>query len=465
LLPANFNGVTEQVNHPYAGRMHANNSTYRLDEITYFARANFRNKRQEFGIFNRDRFTHFWACGKSGSGKSSLLLNLAISDIKKGFGCAIIDPHSDLIEDILKRIPRERIKDVIYFNPADADFPISFNLLTSVPQQYHHLVASGLISTFRKMWSESYFGPRMEHIMRMCLMSILENGNGSLLDIQPLLTDKSFRKNYLLKVKTPQLLEFWYNEFESQPKAFQAEAIAPVLNKVSLFSSCAPLRNMVGQKTRSFYMQKVMDEGKILLVNANKALLGEDACALIGGMILSSIQLSALMRSTIPQEQRRPFYLFVDEAQVFVSQAFCDVLSECRKFRLSLFLCNQFASQYSDDIRSAIIGNVGTMACFRLGSKDAKLLKQEFHPTFNEHDLINLPRFSMYVKLMIDGATSKPFSADSLPPPEIGVSFRDEIIRLARETYGRKREEVEKEIGARYRIDNDSVQHDLFTRT
>ncbi|MEO8087319.1 MAG: TraM recognition domain-containing protein [Bacteroidota bacterium] len=426
-----------------------NEESYDHSEITPIGITDWRNTKQPFGIKDNDRLGHIYAIGKTGVGKSTLLENMAISDIEKGKGIALIDPHGDIAEDILHYIPKGRINDVIYFNAGDIEFPIGFNPLKAVHPNYHHLVASGLIGTFKKIWADSW-GPRLEYILRYSLLTLLNYPDATLLDIQPLLTDKAFREQVLYKVTSPHIQSFWLKEFEKYSPTLKAEAIAPILNKVGLFSTSLPLRNIVGQKTRSFRMQQLLDEGKILIANLPKGTIGEDASSLLGSMIITSIQLAALHRAKQDAHTRKPFYLYIDEAHSFLSLSLADILAEARKYKLSLFLTHQYIEQLHEKIRSAIFGNVGTIISFRVGAEDAEYLVKEFSPTFNESDLVHLPKYSMYLKLMIDGATSKPFSAITKATKAINNSFKQEVINTSRKKYGRSRDEVEKEFADRY---------------
>jgi hypothetical protein len=382
-------------------------------QITPIGITNFRNQRQRFGIKDKDRLQHIYVIGKSGTGKSTLLENMAISDIERGNGLAVIDPHGDIAEDILKFVPEERIKDVIYFNATEIEHPVAFNPLHSIHPKYHHLVASGLISTFKKIWIDTW-GPRLEYILRYCLHTLLEYPDATLLDIQPLLTNMNFRNHVLLYVETKTTLAFWKNEYDRYSPSLRAEAISPILNKTGLFLTSTPLRNIVGQKTRGIRIQQVLDEGKILIVNLSKGEIGEDASSLLGSILLTSIQLAALHRATVEEHRRKPFYLYVDEMHSFISLSFANILAEARKYGLSLFLTHQYIDQIDERIRAAIFGNVGTIISFRVGAADSEYLEKEFYPIFNKNDFINLPKYEMYLKLMIDGATSQPFSAVSI---------------------------------------------------
>ena len=380
--------------------------------LTYIGITNYRNTNLRFGIADIDRLAHIFCIGKTGVGKSTLLTNMAMSDITKGKGLAVIDPHGDVAESLIKNIPRCRKKDLIYFNPADTVNGIAFNPLHGVHPQYHHLVASGLVSVFKKIWGDSW-GPRMEYILRFSLLTLLEYPDATLLDIQPLLTDTLHRNKILEHVKNEATIAFWQNEFLKYSPIFRNEVIAPILNKTGLFLTSIPLRTVVGQTTTSFKMQRVLDGSKILICNFSKGLIGEDACTLLGSMLVTSIQLAALYRAKQPEHERVPFFLYIDECQTFATQSFVDMLSEARKYRLGVFMANQFLDQLHEKIRAAILGNCGTLISFRVGANDAELLAKEFYPVFEPIDLVNLPRYSMYLKLMIDGAASSPFSAKS----------------------------------------------------
>lgn len=421
-----------------------------MSEITPIGVTNFRNDKKAFGIKDEDRLNHIYVIGKTGTGKSTLLLNMAISDMEKGNGLCLIDPHGDIAEKILDYVPKERINDVIYFNPADEDYVIAFNPLQNIPRNQQHLIVAGLIATFKKIWIDSW-GPRLEYILRYTLLTLITYPDATLLDIQPLLTDYNFRRKVISYCTDQYLISFWYNEFDKYPPQLKSEAISPILNKTGLFIAIAQLRNVIGQTTAGFRIADVMNERKILICNLAKGKLGEDATTLLGSMMVNAIQLAALSRADVEEKNRVPFYLYVDEMHSFVSMSFADILAEARKYKLSLFLAHQYIEQIHEKIRFAIFGNVGTMIIFRVGADDAKYLTQEVHPVFSEEDLINLPKYSMYLKLMIDGATSKPFSANTLPSKETGQSYKKEIIEQSRIRYGRLKDMVESEISYRYK--------------
>lgn len=340
-------------------------------------------------------------------------MNMALQDIRNGKGLAVIDPHGDVAETLMKNIPKHRLTDVIYCAPGSASNTVTFNPLHGVHQQYHHLVASGLVSVFKKIWGDSW-GPRMEHILRFTLLTLLEYPHATLLDIQPLLTDTVHRDTILAHVKNEATIAFWQHEFLKYTPSFRNEVIAPILNKVGLFQASTPIKNMVGTPTSSMRIQQILDGRKILICNLSKGIIGEDACMLIGSMLVTFIQLSALFRARQPEHERKPFFLYVDEAQTFATRSFVDMLSEARKYRLGVFLANQFLDQLHENIRAAILGNCGTLISFRIGATDAEIVAKEFYPVFEAIDLVNLQRYCMYLKLMIDGTSSHTFSAKTI---------------------------------------------------
>ncbi|MFP5041637.1 type IV secretory system conjugative DNA transfer family protein [Parasediminibacterium sp. JCM 36343] len=405
-----------------------------MNDITPLGVTDWRNQHVPFGIKDADRLGHVYCIGKTGVGKSTLLLNMAISDIQRGKGIALIDPHGEAAVAVLSHVPNERVGDVIYFNPADQEYPICFNPLAGIPESKHHVVVSGLIATFRKIWAD-FWGPRMEHILRFSLFTLLQYPDATLLDIQPLLTDAEFRRHVLGYAKSDDLLSFWHNEFDRYAPSLRSEAVSPILNKLGIFRAHPQLRKIVGARGGGFQPQEAMDSGKVLVCNLSKGLIGEDASQLLGSMLVTAIQVAALGRAKYEAHERVPFYLYVDEMHSFVSLSFIDILSEARKYRLGLFLTHQYVDQLDGRIRDAIFGNVGTIISFRVGSQDAKYLAREFAPRIGEWDFIGLPKYSMYIKLMIDGATSSPFSAITHPLPEIKDDFKKEITQASRVAY------------------------------
>jgi hypothetical protein len=413
--------------------------------ITPFAITNYRDIRQRFGIKQKNRRGHMYLIGKTGTGKSTLILNMAAHDIESGYGLALIDPHGDLAEGILELIPERRLNDVIYFNPADLEFPVAFNPLHSVRPDHRYLVASGMISVLKKVWAE-FWGPRLEHILRHSLLTLLENPGSTLLDLPKLLTDEKFRALMLAKVTHPQVRDFWFSEFAKYSAWLRSEAVSPILNKVGQFLTSIPLRNIVGQRKSAFTFRQIMDEGKILIVNLAKGRIGEDNCSLLGAMLVTTIQLAAMSRADVPESSRRAFYLYVDEFHNFLTLSFADILAEARKYGLNLVLAHQYLEQLDDKLRAAVFGNVGTLISFRVGEEDAKPLAREFHPVFSETDLTNLPNHNIYLKLLIDGAPSQPFSAVTLPPAPRKQSYKSEIVALSRTNYAKPRRAAEQEI-------------------
>jgi CxxC-x17-CxxC domain-containing protein len=420
-------------------------------DITYFAKTNFRNSDNIFGIKRKDRRQHMYILGKSGTGKSVLMSNLIVQNIQNGEGVCVVDPHGELVEEILHLIPEYRKKDVIYFNPADTDFHIGFNVIQLDDPKYKHLVASGLMGIFTKIWANAW-SSRMEYILNNAILALLDTPGTTLLGIPRLLVDKDYRQMIIGNLKDPVVKAFWVHEYEQWREQFRNEAIAPIQNKVGQFLSTSIIRNVVGQPKSTIDIFKIMNEGKIFLVNVSKGRIGEDNSALLGGMIITKIQLAAMERVRIPEDERKDFYLYVDEFQNFATDSFANILSEARKYRLNLTVAHQYTAQLENKdgskVRDAVFGNVGTMIIFRVGADDADFLEKEFEPEFTAQDLVNLPNFHIYLKLMIDGITSRPFSALTLPPlkvdPTSGV--KDAIIASSRKLYTRSRQEVEDEI-------------------
>ncbi|MGC9968884.1 MAG: CxxC-x17-CxxC domain-containing protein [Minisyncoccia bacterium] len=419
--------------------------------VIYFARTDFRNQDRLFGIKRTDRRQHMYMIGKTGTGKSALLNNLIVQDIANGEGLCVVDPHGELVEGIMKKIPEERMKDVIYFNPADPDFHIGFNVLELPDPKYKHLVASGLMGIFTKIWA-GVWSPRMEYILNNCVLALLDTPGSTLLGIPRLLTDKDYRQKVIANITDPVVKAFWIHEFEAWQDKFRNEAIAPIQNKVGQFLSTSLIRNIVGQSKSTIDIFDVMNEGKIFLVNVSKGRIGEDNSALLGAMLITKIQLSAMERVRIPEDERVDFYLYVDEFQNFATDSFAGILSEARKYRLDLILAHQYVGQLVTDnstkIRDAIFGNVGTMIVFRVGAGDAEFLENEFLPEFVIQDIVNLPNYRIYLKLMVDGVTARPFSAMTLPPLNVETSamVESEIIKISQKRYSRPREVVEEEI-------------------
>ncbi len=417
-------------------------------DTVYFARTNFRGENKIFGMKTPDRRQHMYVVGKTGTGKSVLIKNLAIQDINAGQGLCFVDPHGETVEDLLTKIPKERIDDVIYFNPADTDFPLGFNVLEVPDKRYKHLVAQGLIGIFTKIWA-NVWSPRMEYILQNCILALVETPGTTLLGIQRILTDKVYRQKIVANVTDPVVRAFWLNEYEVWEPRFRNEAIVPIQNKVGQFLSTSLIRNIVGQTKSTFDVFNVMNEGKILLADIAKGKIGEENSMLLGAMLITKIQLAAMERVRVPEEERRDFYLYVDEFQNFTTEAFASILSEARKYRLNLIIAHQYVGQLvsetSTKVRDAVFGNVGTMIFFRVGATDAEFLEKEVEPEFVIQDLVDLPNYNIYLKLMVNGVASRPFSASTLPPLAITSEMAESsrIIENSRKNYAKSASEVE----------------------
>lgn len=407
------------------------------NQINFFAKTEFKNKETIFGIKTPDRGKHIYIMGKTGSGKSTLIANMAIDDIRKDRGVAIVDPHGDLCEIILDYIPKRRLNDVVYLEPFNTERPFSLNVLEIKNPQQKHLVASGIVSIFSKLYKNSW-GPRLEYILRNVVLTLLEIPNATLVDVLPLLSDEAFRNKALEKVEDKVLIDFWKTEFDRMTPKLKAESISPIQNKVGQFVSSKMIRNIIGSPQSSINLETIMNEGKILLVNLSQGKLGEDNASLLGAMIITQIQLVSMSRAFQKEEDRRDFFLYVDEFQNFATTSFLKILSEARKYHLSLTLANQYIDQLELEIQRAIFGNVGTLMSFVVGARDAAALSKEFAQLYTENDLVSLGKFEIVAKLSIDGMTSFPFPAKTLPLPSLKNDNREKIIRLSSEKYGRK---------------------------
>jgi len=420
-------------------------------DLTYIAKTNYRDAQQVFGIRRTDRRQHMYVIGKTGVGKTAFLKNMALQDINNGQGLAIIDPHGEFVEEVLDNIPPHRINDVVYFNPADMDFPVSFNIMDVQDPKYKHLIASGLIGIFTKIWA-NVWSARMEYILANCILALLDTPGTTLLGIPRMLVDRDYRQKIINNLKDPVVKSFWINEYEEWEPRYRNEAIAPVQNKVGQFLNVSFVRNIVGQAKNTIDIDEIMNSQKILLVNVSKGRIGEDNAAILGAMIITKIQLAAMERVRIPEDERKDFYMYVDEFQNFATDSFVNILSEARKYRLNLIIAHQYIGQLTTDtstaVRDAVFGNVGTMISFRVGAADAEFLEQEFTPEFLQNDIIRLDNYNIYLKLMIDGITSRPFSAKTISPaPTIkDDKKRQEIISLSRTRYARTKKLVEEEI-------------------
>lgn len=418
----------------------------RSSDVTYFGETDFRGKKVPFGIKREDRARHMYVIGKTGMGKSTLLENMAIQDIKNGEGLAFIDPHGKTAELFLDYIPEERIKDVIYFAPFDLDNPIAFNVMEDVGKDQRHLVANGLMATFKKIWPDVWSG-RMEYILGNTILALLEYPGSTLLGVNRMLSEKKYRDKVVANLEDPTVKAFWVDEFAKYSEKYMQEAGDAIKNKIGQFTGNPLIRNIIGQPKSSFDIRDVMDNKKILIINLSKGRVGEINANLIGGMMVTKIYLAAMSRAELHETEVKKlphFYLFVDEFQSFVNESFANILSEARKYKLNLTIAHQYIEQVPEEVRDAVFGNVGTTIAFRVGPFDAELLEKVFAPKFLQSDLVGLGFAQIYLTLMIDGVGSPPFSAKTLPPiPALDQSKRDQIIESSRKLYAKPRTEVE----------------------
>ncbi|NCN95032.1 type IV secretory system conjugative DNA transfer family protein [Candidatus Wolfebacteria bacterium] len=434
-----------------------------MDDITIFAKTNFRNRQTRFGIKNDDRRRHMYIIGKTGMGKTNLLETMVVSDIRAGKGVGVVDPHGEFAERILDFVPENRLDDVIYFNPADIDWPIAFNPLERIDIEHRHLVASGIMGVFKKIWPDVW-SARMEYILNNSLLSLLEYPSSTLLGIMRMFSDKEYRRKITENLEDPIIKAFWLNEFAKYTQRLETEAVAAIQNKVGQFVSNPLIRNIIGQNHSAFDIRKVMDEGKILIINLAKGKIGEDNSALLGALMITKLQLAAMSRVDTEEKKRRDFYLYVDEFQNFSTESFANILSEARKYRLDLILAHQYIEQLDEKVQAAIFGNVGTLTCFRVGAEDAEFLEKEFLPEFSATDLVNLSKYGVYLKLMIDGVASKPFSAETLEPLKPDVeSLKDVIIENCRRRFSTSRKAVEEKIASEW-LSNKETGEDRIQR-
>ena len=416
-----------------------------IDKVL-FGVVNFRNREAHFGIKQNDRRRHMYIIGKTGMGKSELQKNIAIQDIQAGRGIAMVDAHGEVTDALLDYIPKERINDVIYINPADVDFPIAFNVMEQAVDDKRHLIADGVMGVFKKVWEDTW-SARMEYILHNTILALLETDDATLLGINRMYSDKDYRARVIEQVTDPVVKAFWTQEFAKYTERFAAEATPAIQNKVGQFISSLLIRNIIGQTKSTFDFRQAMDEEKIILVNLSKGKVGEEASRLIGSMIITKLQLAAMSRANIPEHERKDFTLMVDEFQNFATASFASILSEARKYHLSLVVAHQYITQMEEEVRDAVFGNIGTLVTFRVGAEDAEFLEKEFAPDFTANDIVNLAFRQIYLKLTIDGVTSNAFSAmtmDTITKPVI--SYREEVIAASRAQYAHPRAEVEEVI-------------------
>jgi len=411
-------------------------------ELTLFAQTNFRGIKHKFGIKQDDRRRHMYIIGKSGVGKSYALALLAISDIYAGNGVCIIDPHGDLAEKIIKYIPKHRIQDIVYFNPSDTEYPLAFNPLECPNPNFKETIASGFVSIFKKQFGYSW-GPRLEYVLRYSILALLDSPNSTMIGVIRMLTEKKYRQGVIKNIKDPVVKNFWEKEFATYNDRFQTEAVAPILNKVGQFVASPLIRNIVGQPISTLNIRDIMDNQKILIINLSSGRIGEDNSALLGAMMITKIQLAAMSRADVPEDERKDFYLYVDEFQTFATDSFAKILSEARKYRLSLIVANQYIAQMDDTVKDAVFGNVGTLMSYRVGAKDSTTLEHEYSKHFKANDFISLDNQHVYIKMLIDGVTRQPFSAKILNLPSPKTDYSSEIIKFVREKYSKPKSEVE----------------------
>jgi len=416
------------------------------EQISAFGLTNFRGINHQFGLYRYDRSRHVYIIGQTGAGKSGLLEIFALSDVYHKHGYAIIDPHGDFAVNNMHFIPADRIDDVVYFNPADTAYPLGFNPMEVYDPNQKNNISSEIIGVLKRMFGDSW-GPRLEYILRYTILALLDHPGSTMLDITRMLTDKKFRKEVLASCKDAVVLNFWNIEFNSWNEKFQAEAVAPVLNKVGAFTANPIIRNIIGQPKSTFNIREIMDDGKILIVNLSKGLIGEDNAAILGSFLVTKIQLAAMSRSDIERiEDRRPFYLYVDEFQNFATDSFATILSEARKYGLNLTVANQYVSQMQDTVRDAVFGNVGTMISFRVSADDAPLLSKQFEPQFEPADLLQMHNRNFIINMVIKGEKAPAFSATTLTIPTSQTNYMQHIVDSSRRKYARDRASVAAEI-------------------
>lgn len=421
----------------------------RSNQVVSFAMLDHRLRRgRVFGIREHDLLRHMYILGKTGTGKTVLLERLLLTIIRRGGGCAILDPHGDLSERLLDFIPRSRTNDVVLFDPADLAHPIGMNLLESVPPDRRPLVATGVLGVFRKLFAD-FWGPRMEHVFRNTLLALLDVRGATLLGVPRMLVEERYREQVIRQVRDPLVRFFWTREFPSYPKPFLAEVVAPVQNKVMALLSSPVVRNIVGQHRSTIVPRAIMDERRILIANLSKGRIGEDASQLLGAALVTKFQLAAYARADIPENAREPFTLVIDEFSSFVTRSFMEIVAEARKYALALVVAHQYLGQIDEDLRAAMLGNVGTLVLFRIGAEDARIVGREFEPEFEPEDLTRLSAHQLAIRLSVDGLTTAPFTAETLPP--FGDDAREGhaalIRRVSQERYGRPVRRVEEAVG------------------
>lgn len=409
------------------------------DKITVLGRSNYRGSNQLFGIKPTDRRRHVYIIGKTGMGKSTLLENMVYSDIMAGKGVGVIDPHGDLADAVLNFIPQSRINDVVLIDPSDKEYAVAFNMLENVDPALNSIVCSGLVGIFKKIYADSW-GPRLEHILRNTILSLLEYPGTTMLGITRILQDEDFRRKIVRKIEDPVVKAFWITEFDKMQEKFRTEAIAPIQNKVGQFLASHTIRNIVGQPKSTIDLRFAMDKGKIVVINLSKGKIGEDNSALLGAMFITKFQLDAMSRANIPEKERKDFYLYVDEFQNFATDSFATILSEARKYKLNLTMANQYINQMEEEVRDAVFGNVGSILTFQVGFDDAEYLSQQFGEEILPPDLVSLSKYTAYMRLLVDGMPTKTFSLATMPPPNATHDQEkiQKVRKVSRERYSEK---------------------------
>jgi len=401
---------------------------------------------QPFGISAADSRQHIYVIGKTGSGKTTLLRNLIVQHIALGHGVGLIDPHGDLALELLNHIPPWRADHLVYFNPGDIEFPIGLNLLGNVAPDDRHLVASGIVSAFKGIWRESW-GPRLEYILHNAISALLDCQNVTLLGVNRLLTDERYRARVIRQIRDPFIRAFWAEEYAGYEPRFQREAIAPIQNKIGQFLFNPVVRNILGQVKTKMSIPFVMDYERLFIANLSKGRLGHDKSNLLGSLLTTQFQLGAMARSDRPEDDRRDFYLFIDEFQNFTTDAFAAILAEARKYRLCLSLSHQYIDQLPLPVRQAVFGNVGTLIAFRIGYTDAEVIEKELGKTFTAAALVDLDRYEAAVKLLECGTNREPFRAKMCPPMENRIGRKEKLIVQSRERFATPRAVVEDKMG------------------
>lgn len=413
------------------------------DDITILGDRDVWGGSHAFGISRRDRRQHLYVTGRTGVGKSTLLLNLAASDIEAGHGVGFIDPHGDNAPVLLDSIPASRIEDVVFFNPSDTEFPIGLNLLRASKEK--HLAVSGIVSAFKSIWRE-FWGPRLEYILTAALLALSECDNASILGVPRMLTDAYYRAWVIRQVEDPAVRSFWRNEFERYGTGFSQEAIAPIQNKAGHLLLSPILRNILGQVKNRLDARAIMDEGRIFIADLSKGKLGEDKTNLLGALLVAQFQLAAMSRSDMPEAERRDYFLIVDEFQSFATDSFASILSESRKYRLSLTLSHQYIDQVPKEIRHAVFGNVGSMVSFRVGERDAEILEREFGEGYSRAQLTGLGNHEICAKILHGGTYGEPLIGRTVPPRALRHGYAEAVIRRSRDKYATTRHVVERRI-------------------